>query len=134
MKLLATVVIFLSITGCGGGKKIAVTKAGYASYRVYKIDSLNNWYIIFAKSDKNYCKILSKKNDDNIDLDKIENKRNYLLELQSFSQLNYSQHIISSNVDCFSLDSITKICKEPPRFKDLYFTTSLSGLRLVKIR
>lgn len=32
-----------------------------ARYTVYKIDSLNNWYIIYGKREKNLYKIISKK-------------------------------------------------------------------------
>jgi hypothetical protein len=113
-----------------GGQKIA--KASEL-YKVYKIDSINNYYLIYAKRKDSLYKIVSKKqvtsNCANISLN-----QEYTFSLTSI----WNQKIIiegrnvspsvTPHVTCLSFDDSTKICLEKDSINDLFHADNVEGL------
>ncbi len=106
-------------------------------YSIRAIDSINNWYVIYAtKKDTNY-KIVVKKENYHISecKKKIEVGRSYNLELHSRKneapEINgvKIKPVNSLDVQCYTYDEATVICIEPNKgIYDLYHTPSIVGL------
>jgi len=101
-------------------------------YKVYKIDSINSYYLIYAKLGKNFYKIVSKK-ESFIGFNKIERKRYYSFKLHSIlaNRQIGNMAIFPQNsllVNCFSYDDTTQICLEGGRIKDLYYSVNIKGI------
>jgi hypothetical protein len=118
------------------GVRISLTyEATDTNYLVYKIDSVNSFYLIYAKWGDSFYKIISKK-EERFDLPKIQVDSTYNFRLHSRSA---NAHIGNMNiprensllVNCFYFDDSTKICLEPPLMTDLYFADNLHGLHFV---
>lgn len=102
------------------------------SYSIYKIDSINNYYLIYARKNDSIYKIVSKK-EKMEDCKKIKLGKKYNLELQSLksqtpvidgvkiSPVNYL------DINCFTFEDNTQICKEEGVY-DLYFAENIKGL------
>jgi len=102
-------------------------------YKVYKIDSINNYYLIYAKRKDSLYKIVSKKqatrNCVNISLN-----QEYTFLLTSI----WNQKIIiegsnvspsiTPHVTCLSFDDSTKICLEKDSINDLFHAENVQGL------
>ena len=86
-------------------------------YLVTKIDSLNNYYIIYTTKGNENQKIISKK-DNAICNNKISLGKRYIIETTSIFNFKIKsgdtvKEIKNSvNIDCMILDEI-KFCKEP---------------------
>ncbi|NCQ12284.1 MAG: hypothetical protein GW809_09135 [Bacteroidetes bacterium] len=107
-------------------------------YEIYKIDSLNIYYIIYAKRNHNKFKILSKKDSTDIPCDKvIRVGAAYDLELKSILQqeIHIDDKIISSGnnllVNCFIFEHNTRICREED-INDLHYALNIKGLCLIE--
>ena len=105
--------------------------------RVYKIDSVNNFYLIYAKNTKSFFKIISeKKTIDNCRNIYIKGKYNFSLT----SIWNYKMFINGVNVspstnllvNCLAFDSVTYICLERDSINDLYHANNIEGLCLTR--
>lgn len=103
-------------------------------YKIDAIDSVNSFYIIYAVKDNLKYKIVSKKGDIK-GCKKIIVGKKYKFTLESIlaEKIHLGDKEFSSsnslNVDCFSFDENTEICKE--QFKginDLHKTKDLVGL------
>jgi hypothetical protein len=103
------------------------------SYKVYKIDSINLFYLIYARRGNSIYKIVSKKvsklNCDN----SINIGKNYDFKLhsQSYNPETGKQDELPENsllVNCFYYDSITTICVERDSITDLFYAENLKGL------
>lgn len=107
-------------------------------YEIYKIDSIKNYYIIYAKDERLKFKILSKKqNQYKCDKLKINNK--YPLQIlplslnpQMFDSTspNYLNRY-SHSLLCYPLKDSTNVCVETG-IADIYFTKNIVGLCFVK--
>lgn len=103
-------------------------------YRIDAIDSVNSFYIIYAAKDNQKYKIVSKKG--NIEgCKKIMVGKVYKFTLESIlaEKIKLGDKEFSSsnslNVDCFSFDENTEICKEHSKgINDLHKTKDLVGL------
>lgn len=103
-------------------------------YRVDAIDSMNSFYIIYAATDKQRYKIVSKKVDINGCI-KIKPGKEYRFNLESIlaEKIKLGDKEFSSsnslNVDCFAFEEHTTICKEQSKgIHDLHKTENLVGL------
>lgn len=101
-------------------------------YRVYKIDSINSYYLIYASRKDTLFKIVSKKDYAN-NLVKIKNDKMYFFDLFSFSserkKINPKMPLQNSLlVNCFGFDDSTIICLERDSINDLHFARNLVGL------
>lgn len=103
---------------------------------VYKIDSVNSYYLIYARKQDSLFKIVSKKND--CKENKINVGANYPFLLKSIwnapitiNGTNASPSSVPS-VNCISFDDSTKICLERDSISDLYTASNIQGLCLTQ--
>ncbi|WP_277017292.1 hypothetical protein [Flavobacterium lindanitolerans] len=129
MKNLLIILTLLFIASCGTNKKITKQEQ---QYRVYKLDSINSYYLIYATLNDSIFKIVSKK-DYITDCKKIKIGSNYFFKLKSMREnaptignlkISPINHI---DIKCFQFDENTQICKEEGVY-DLYFADNLKGL------
>ncbi len=123
----------LSNKAMRGNNQYAFTDS---SYLVYKIDSVNSYYIIYAKKDGGRYKIVSKKeNIDKCKCIKINENYNFLLHSGLSSKVRIGNLSFSPNetkeVTCFAYDKTTTICLEGDTIKDLYYADNIKGLCFV---
>lgn len=122
--------IIILFTSCGQFKHLKTDNSGYA---VFKIDSLNNYYLIYAKQKDSTYKIVSKKEKPLFGYRKVKIGNIYDFTLHSrtsqapiingvkMSPINYM------DVRCFRFDKETDICKEDGIY-DLYSADNLKGI------
>tara|TARA_R110000850_G_scaffold25451_1_gene73427 strand:+ start:123 stop:554 length:432 start_codon:yes stop_codon:yes gene_type:complete len=102
-------------------------------YKILKIDSINNFYLIYATKADTLFKIVSeKKFSDNCR--KIIIGKDYSLNLESI----WRKEVMIGDVDvspsktphvsCLYLNEITKVCLEGDSIRDIYETKNLEGL------
>lgn len=107
------------------------------SYKVYKIDSINSYYLIYAKKNDSIYKIVSKKvaigNNDN----RININSEYFFKLHSNLADAHigNMKILPQNsllVNCFYYDDSTSICLERDSINELYHADNVKGLYFIK--
>lgn len=105
-------------------------------YEIYKIDSINTFYIVYAKKNGTKFKIVSKKAN-SARCNKILVGSSYSLKLKSIlkQEIKLGDKTISSSsnllVTCFTFEENTKICREED-ITDLHYAENLIGLCFVK--
>lgn len=102
------------------------------TFRVYKIDSINSYYLIYAKKGVSIYKIVSKKVRVT-KCDKININSNYGFKLHSSlhdRQIGAMKFLAQNSllVNCFYYDKLTSICLEGDSIRDLYSAENLKGL------
>lgn len=102
------------------------------SYTVYKIDSINSYYLIYAKKGDSIYKIVSKKVKIT-KCSKVTTNHNYAFKLHSslYNKQIGTKKILAQNsllVNCFYYDKVTSICLEGDSIRDLYSAENLKGL------
>lgn len=119
---------------------VAITGTAYNNtdslFNVFKIDSINAYYLIYAKKDKSIYKIVSKK-EAIIGYNKIEPRNRYYFKLYSIisNRKVASTSILPQNsllVNCYSFDDTTQICLENGQLRELYLAENLKGLFLIE--
>jgi hypothetical protein len=107
-------------------------------YKVYKIDSIDNYYLVYAKKEESIYKIVSKKM--NIyDCNRIKINSNYPFKLIPFKMdthrvgdtLKINLPRYEHSLLCYNFDGVTQICVER-YMSDLYFAENVKGLCLIK--
>ena len=88
-----------------------------------KIKKLKNHFVIYATNNGTTYKIVSNKEKDT-NCEKIKKDKRYALEFKKVESLT------GPEIDCFSFDENTVICKEPDI--DFYIATNLKGLCLTE--
>jgi hypothetical protein len=128
--------VSIMLIACSSSKiDSASTEKNTVVYKVYKIDSINSYYLIYSKKGDSLYKIVSKK-EDVIGFEKIKVNKNYEFELHS-SLLNRqigNTTISPQNsllVNCFSYDDTTKICLERDSIRDLYHADNIKGIYFI---
>ena len=99
-------------------------------YKIYRIDSINSFYLIYCEKEGQKYKIVSKKADDiPKGSKKIEIGESFNLTLKLFPEENKNNPLANSSilVDCFTFDPNTTICKENG-MHGLHTTENLKGL------
>ena len=105
-------------------------------YKIKKIQTKNDWYIIYAEKQDSTFKIVSGSEIGlNSECEKIRVGKSYAFELKSrrnnvpeingvkLSPVNYL------DIECYSFDKDTEICIEPKKgIYDLYHANNLKGL------
>ena len=129
--------ILLVMLCCTGATKVHSGKsAGQVDtiYTVDAVDSVNSFYIIYAAKNNQRYKIVSKKGDIK-GCKKIMAGKEYKFNLKSIlaEKIKLGDKEFSSsnslNVDCFSFEGNTEICKEQSKgIYDLHKTEDLVGL------
>lgn len=134
--VLATIVMLIACSS----SKVDNTSMGKSTsaYKVYKIDSINSYYLIYAKKGDSLYKIVSKKEDAK-GFERIKINKSYEFELHS-TLLNRqigNTTILPQNsllVNCFSYDDSTKICLEGDSIRDLYHADNIKGIYFIPPR
>ena len=105
-----------------------------SSFKVYKIDSINNYYLVYAKRHDSLFKIVSEKAI-NTNCEKIRVDNNYIMSLASIwtkpimmGNLNVSPSM-TPHVTCLGFDDSTSICIDRANgIYDLFTCDNLVGL------
>ena len=99
-------------------------------YKVYKLDSINNYYIIYAKREYSFYKIISRK-ESTINCAIISVGKTYKFNLNSFLVVNGHRIIPANQINELSgwrVDSVTTIKFENDLIRDLFYADNIKGL------
>lgn len=131
-----TLIMLIAVifTSCLSQKR----EATRSTYNVYKIDSIDNYYLVYAKKGDSLFKIVSKK--ENVKKGKrIELNKIYLMNLHSRKSeaptINGVKIAPVTIIDvmCYNFENDTKICTDRKvGIYDLYTTPNLRGLLYIK--
>lgn len=124
------------ICSCINSKSISQAKEDGLFFKVKKIDSINNWHIIYATKQETLYKIVVKKEvTPNVNCNKIVKGKSYDFKLHSRKanapEINGIKvnPVNSLDIPCYTFDENTNICIEPKKgIYDLYFAENLKGL------
>jgi hypothetical protein len=113
---------------------LASEKQDSSRYRVYKIDSINDYYLIYARRGHSIFKIVSKKERTNkcsgIVVDDF-----YKFRLHSMMKVN-GRSIIPANeimeLSGWRIDNSTTVNFEGDSIRDLYYGDNIKGLCFIK--
>lgn len=107
-------------------------------YKIYKIETLNSYYIVYCEKDNKKYKIVSKGQYDNTfgRHQKIKTGKAYNFILNSYKTDGINNNPLTNTgttpyvIQCHMFDNETKICTEPDQgIYNLHYTTNLVGLR-----
>lgn len=136
MKNLFPVIIIFGLIGCSSG--ILNKKYQNSSYIITNIDSINSYYLVYAKKSDSLFKIVSKKEFVKRGK-KIEVGKKYILDLhsrKSEAPIIDGVKIAPVNiidVMCYNYENDTQICTDRKKgIYDLYTTPDLIGLHYIK--
>jgi len=107
-------------------------------FSIYKIDSINNYYVIYAEKQDTFYKIVSKKEQDKYCRRKIRLNGKYKLNLNSIWEQDMYINGVNvglkqtPRVNCIGFDENTFICLEKDSINDLYVVEKLNGLCIVE--
>lgn len=132
----------IAFIGCTSNKNVVSTvhQEGLGDesvFKVYKIDSVNSYYLIYAQKQDSLFKIVSKK-DSCLNTKLIEIGEKYAFLLKSIwntpIQIKGANASPSSvyNVSCVNLDDSTKICLERDSINDVHTASNICGLCFVE--
>tara|TARA_R100001377_G_C3177701_1_gene105415 strand:+ start:644 stop:1069 length:426 start_codon:yes stop_codon:yes gene_type:complete len=140
MKIIIPISIIVCVLFFSCAKKVSQsmnqTTEKDSLYEVYKIDSINTFYIVYAKRNGTKFKIVSKKANSE-HCNKIFVGSSYNLNLKSIlkQEIKLGDKTITSSsnllVTCFTFEDNTKICREED-ITDLHHAENLIGLCFVK--
>jgi hypothetical protein len=137
MKSLGMIIlIFTLLNCCAGSRAVTNTTQSDSSYLVTAIDSINNWYTIYATRGDSVYKIVAKKDPQNLGCKRtITIGQSYNLVLHSRKnetpEINgvKVKPVNSLDVQCYTYDENTNICIEQKKgIFDLYHTPNIKGL------
>lgn len=102
-------------------------------YKINKIDSVNTYYLIYAKRKDTLYKIISKKESiNNCKYLIVGGEYNFLLrsiwnQPIMIGNVNVSPSV-TPEVTCLNFDDSTRICLEKDSIKDIHISTNIKGL------
>jgi hypothetical protein len=101
------------------------------SLKIYKIDSINNFYVIYGIKKNTRYKIVSKKEQHN-NCNPIRPNSYYSFQLSSMLYTIGNIRIApGAPIGCVIVDTATEVCLEDSIY-DLYFSKSLKGLCYIR--
>jgi len=125
----------LFFVACASIKPITDNTKTNTTYKVYKIDSINSYYLIYAKKNDSLFKIVSKKATPNND-EKIKINKRYSFKLHSSLISFYIGKAFVNMKDLhiggFAYDDSTVITREKDLHYELYYADNIIGLYFVK--
>jgi len=129
-------IIILALVSCFNQKKYHNKSKDYLTdldlYKVYKIDSIKNFYLIYAKRKDIPYKIVSEKTHvDNCEPIRVNEKYPFILHSRLSSRKIGNTKIMPGNVDCFYYGDSTFICLEDAIY-DLHSADNIKGLCFLK--
>lgn len=109
----------------GNSSELEITKDSNNKFKVVKIDSIANLYLIYASKEEKYYKIVSKKtHSSNLNCNRISTSSLYDFKLDTL----YSyKEFFGQHVDGVEIDGIT-VHFETDSIMELYGSTSIKGL------
>ena len=132
--------LFIFFASCG--KSVFTNKGNnlnLTSYKVYKIETINDYYLIYATKKDSLYKIVSKKESSTSNCTKIRLNNYYNFKLHSRREnaptiggvkLNPVNYL---DVHCYMYDKDTKICIDTKNgIYDLYYADNVKGLCFIK--
>lgn len=146
MKQTITLLLIFLLFSCGSskqGESIHTKNVDFSTEiegKVYKIDSLKQFHLIYVSNEKKSFKIISKKIGFDSDCKKIQVGSTYKLRVTALlseappSSGNSNIPVPINHLDiarCKKYEDNTEICTEPG-ISNLYSTTNLNGLCLIK--
>lgn len=105
-----------------------------AKYRVTKIDTVNDYYFVYAKKQDTLYKIVSKNEGVGEECNEIVIGKEYRFELESIWRKNIKINGVNvspsgiPHVNCLSLDERTDVCLERDSINDIFKSNNLKGL------
>lgn len=100
-----------------------------ALYKVYKIDSIKNFYLIYAKRKDTLYKIVSQKAiSENCISIRVNQKYPFILHSRLAERARGKIKILPGLVNCFSYAYDTVICFEGDSINDLHSAENVKGL------
>lgn len=136
--------IFLILISCGQSKlthtkhanQIPLQNRDTVSYKVFKIDSINSYYLIYARKGDSLYKIISKKETiDNCNRISLHGEYDFNLHSILANKITNQTEEESQNsllVNCFVFDKLTTICLERDSINDLDYADNIKGLCFIK--
>ncbi|WP_343689869.1 hypothetical protein [Chitinophaga sp.] len=133
----STILIFVKLCSCADTKTLTNMPQSDSLYLIKSIDSVNNWYTIYAtRNGSSYKIVVRKENYQNIECKRVITiGQSYNFELHSrkneVPEINgvKIKPVNSLDVQCYTYDEITNICIEPKKgIYDLYHTPNIKGL------
>lgn len=121
------------IVSCNGQQKVLNNQVNTKEYFVYKIETVSNYYIIYAKKEDSIFKIVSKK-ESITECNSIKINNNYNFDLYSQSSVTLiTGEIIAPvsiyDVVCHTFENDIKICTDRKNgIYDLFYSRNLKGL------
>ncbi len=115
--------------------KISLTSTDI--YYIYKIDSINDYYLVYGRKSDSLFKIVSKKENYEVCNNYVKVGSSYHLEIESIWKRDFIINGISAapsnfkNVKCLSFDEKTSICVERDSINDLFEVKNLKGLCII---
>ncbi|PUZ29390.1 hypothetical protein DCC81_08060 [Chitinophaga parva] len=109
-------------------------------YTVYKVDSINSYYLIYARKADSIYKIVSKRggnHGDNLVRIAVDSTYNFILHSSLLNRKIGNAVLLLQNtllVNCFSYDNETRICLEGDSIRDLYNAEDIKGIYFIKIK
>lgn len=131
MKNSLLILCFFALISCKTTSSKKNTKDSvkiFTDCKIYKIDSIGNYYLVYAIDNKFRYKIVSKKENNNT-LNLIKLNLNYKFNLEAVINLDSISHRQVNYLDfkrCHVFFPQTEICNEPSI--ELYKTKDLTGL------
>jgi hypothetical protein len=120
--------------GCVSSLQKSTVRKRLGFYTVYKIDSINTYYIIYAKKDSFLYKIVSKRIQPG-HAERILVNGKYQFNLHSITKeikIGEKVYKLPLNVSCFSYSDSTKICLERDSINELSHAENIKGLYFMK--
>ena len=129
--------MFVLLCSCADSKTLSNMPKSDSLYLIKSIDSVNNWYTIYAtKNDSSYKIVVKKGNHQNLECKRV------ITVGQSYNLILHSRKneapeingvkikpVNSPDVQCYTYDETTNICIEPKKgIYDLYHTPGIKGL------
>lgn len=125
--LILSIILFISCKSLNNQKQ--------AKYRVYKIENLISYHIIYCEKDGQKYKIVSKDDKTTNKYKKIKTGEFYNFILKNYTPKNNDNNPLTNTnttpyvIRCYMFDG-TKVCEE--EFIKLYTTDNLKGLYYIK--
>lgn len=137
----SAILILAMLCSCASSRIQKNMSQSDSLYLVKKIDSINNWYTIYAAKNDSSFKIIVKKQDhQNLQCKRmirvgqlynlvLHSRKNEVPEINGVK----IKPVNSLDIQCYTYDEATSICIEPKKgIYDLFHTPDIKGLCYLK--
>jgi hypothetical protein len=129
MRILTSIIFVITITFCA---PLRSTQDQAHHYTVSRLDSIGNFYLIYAMRNDSIFQIASGKTR-STNCDPLEVNGKYVFKLKSrifIGEVNGTKITRATNdlVKCIGLDRVTTVCFDDNCVQDLFYTENIAGL------